>query len=102
MMERYSIDLKEVGENLNVSKEIWGNICKGKFLPTKNLLFSFALTAHLSMADLETLFTFCGYEMDYAIVKDVVISYLLHNKVYNRGMIDAALAEYKVDNLFLN
>lgn len=37
---------------------------------------------------------------DYAVVKDVVISYLLVNKVHNAEMIDAAMEEYAVDGLF--
>ena len=43
----------------------------------------------------------CGYEFDLANVKDVVMTYLLSKKVYNRAMIDTALTEYKVANLFL-
>ena len=43
----------------------------------------------------------CEYEFDFSIVKDVVIAYLLQTSVYNRGMIDRALAEYKVTNLFI-
>ena len=43
----------------------------------------------------------CGYSFNFADVKDVIISYLLQQKVYNRGMIEAALQEYKVTNLFI-
>ena len=42
-----------------------------------------------------------GYKFDYRTVKDVVIAYLLTQKVFNVDMIDAALKEYKVENLFL-
>lgn len=98
---KYNIDLKETGEGLAISAEIWSEICKGKFLPSKNLLFSMALIAQLSLEDTKNLMLLCGFEFDYAEAKDVVVDYLLYNKVYNRGMIDAALAEYKVENLFL-
>lgn len=99
--EKNGIDLKETGDGLSIAEEIWQGICKGKFLPSKNLLFSIALTAHISLEDTQNLMLLCGYEFDYAIAKDVVVDYLLCNKVYNRGMIDAALAEYKVEHLFL-
>lgn len=96
-------DLTEEGalESLNISAEIWQGICKGKFLPSKNLVLSIALTGNFSYEDTVALLALCGEGMDMAIVKDVVISYLLTRKVYNRGMIDAALEEYKIENLFI-
>lgn len=101
VLQKYKLSEQDAGELLNVSSEIWLGISKGKYAPTKNLIFSLALAAHLSMEDTQNLMLLCGYEFDCAIVKDVVVSYLLSQKVYNRSMIDAALAEYKVSNLFL-
>ena len=101
MLAKYGISEEAALAGLDVSEEIWKNICKGKFLPTKNLIFSLALTAQLSYDDTEELLAY-GYEQfDYTIVKDVVISYLLQNKVYAPYMITAALEEYKVSNLFI-
>lgn len=101
VLAKYNLTPMEAGEQLNVDPEIWKKIVKGVFAPTKNLLFSLALTAQLSMDDLKALFLLCGFELDYAQEKDVVITYLLEQRVYNRGMIDAALAEYRIENLFL-
>ncbi len=101
MLAKYGVSEAEVLENLNISEEIWKGILKGNFEPTQNLLYSVALTAQLSYADTCALMRLCGYEFNFADVKDVVISYLLQQKVYNRGMIDAALNEYKVANLFI-
>ena len=42
-----------------------------------------------------------GYDFDYAVVKDVVIGYLLEQKAYNIAMREAAFNEYKITNLFL-
>lgn len=100
-MEKYKLSEKEAGENLAISEEIWKNICKGKFLPSVNLLYSLALTGHLSMDDTAYLCSLCGYEVDYANVRDVVISYLLTRRVYNADMIESALKEYKITSLFL-
>lgn len=100
-LKRYNVTPMEAVEQLNIEPKIWKEICKGNFKPTKNTLLSLALTANISMEDTENLLLVCGYEFDYTIVKDVVISYLLTQKVFNRSMIDAALCEYKVENLFL-
>ena len=101
ILQKYGVSEEEAFEGLHISKEIWENICKGKFLPTKNLIFSLALTAQFSMEDTELLLALIEESFDCTLVKDTVISYLLSMKVYNRGMIDAALQEYKVDNLFI-
>ena len=101
MLQKYGISEEEAFENLSITEEVWKGILKGAFEPTKNLLYSVALTAQLSYEDTNALMTACGDSFNLADVKDVVVSYLLQNKVYNRGMIDAALAEYKVSNLFI-
>lgn len=101
MLGKYGISGEEALKNLDVSEEIWQGILKGKFEPTKNLLYSLALTAQFSYDDTCALMMLCGYEFDFANVKDVVISYLLQQKVYNRSMIEAALSEYKIANLFI-
>ena len=101
MLAKYGISEEAALAGLDVSEEIWKNICKGKFLPTKNLIFSLALTAQLSYEDTEELLAYGSEEFNYTIVKDVVIAYLLQNKVYAPEMIKAALNEYKVCNLFI-
>ena len=101
VLAKYDFKDEDVLEQIDIDPEIWKGICKNKFLPTKNLIFSLALAAHMSLDDTVTLLNQCGYVLDYEIIKDVVIAYLLGNKVYNRPMVDAALAEYKVSNLFL-
>ena len=101
MLEKYGISEADAHEGLDVSDEVWKGILKGNFEPTKNLLYSLALTIQLSYDDTCALMRLCGYSFNFADVKDVIISYLLQQKVYNRGMIEAALQEYKVTNLFI-
>ncbi|MBQ8283724.1 MAG: hypothetical protein IJX75_01390 [Clostridia bacterium] len=100
-LKKYNLDPILAGEALSVEAEIWKNICNGNYAPMKNLIFSLALTAHLSYDDTKNLLAFADCEFDFAMEKDVVISYLLQQKVYNRDMIDAALKEYKIGNLFI-
>lgn len=101
MLAKYGVSAAEALDNLSISEEIWSGILKGDFEPTKNLIYSLALTSQFSYADTCALMVLCGYNFNFTDVKDVVISYLLQQKVYNRGMMDVALAEYKVTNLFI-
>ena len=101
MLSRYSVTEAEAGEALTIDSEIWQGICKGKYLPTKNTLLSLAVTANMTTEDAGNLLLVCGYDWDYAQIKDVVVTYLLNNKVFNPEMVRAALTEYKVENLFI-
>lgn len=100
MCEKYHISNEEVLEQMEILPEIWKGLCSGKYLPTKNLIFTFALVANLSMEDTSILLKLADCEFDFKHVKDVVISYLLATKVYNPAMVERALTEYKVINLF--
>ncbi len=102
VLKKYNIALENAFDNIAIADEIKQGIIKGCYEPTKNLLLSFALTAQISYQDAQYLLKLCGWDFDFTEVKDLVIAYLLQEKVYNRGMVDAALAEYKVSNLFLN
>lgn len=100
VLTRYNVTAAEVGAEVNVAPQIWKKIVNGSFMPTKNLILTMALTSHFSINDTELLLLSAGYEWDYADVKDVVLTYLLKEKVYSRPMVEAALQEYKVENLF--
>ena len=99
-MQKYAVKDEDVLAQIEVAPEIWKGIRKGKFLPTKNLILTLGLTAQMSYNDVKILLSLCGYEFDQTIVKDVVITYLLSRKIYNPAMVQAALEEYKVTNLF--
>ncbi len=101
ILAKYAVSEEQAGEGLAISKEIWTKICKGSFVPTKNLIFSLALTVQTTFEDALALLALCDERMDYALEKDVVVAYLLTRKVFNRDMMDAALKEYKIRNLFI-
>ena len=101
LLKRYDFTAEDAEEKLTVEKHIWDGVCKGKYLPTKNFIFSVALAAQMSLGDVKNALLFAGYELDFTEVKDVVVSYLLAQKVLNPLMVEAALDEYKVRNLFL-
>ena len=101
VLGHYNLTTAEAFECLSIDKEIWNGICKGNYLPSKNLIFSLALGLHFTFEDMENLLSVCGYSLDYAVPKDVVVAYLVQNKVFNPQMRKSAFAEYKVGNLFL-
>ncbi len=100
-LSKNGVTADEAGKALGIAPKIWQGIVEGKYLPTKNTIFSLALTAHIGEEDIKNLLWVNGYEWDFTIEKDVVICYLLQQKVFNREMIDSALKEYSIGNLFI-
>lgn len=74
---------------------------QGNVPADENLLFSLAIVLHMSLDDLCELLSSCDLALDYTEVKDTVIAYLLSRNIFNSEMVKAALAEYRVGNLFL-
>lgn len=101
ILDKNAVTADDAWNELAIDKEIWDGIVKGKYAPTKNLLLSLALTSHIGIEDINALFVVGDYEWDFAVEKDVVVYYLLEQKVFNKDMIERALTEYKVTNLFL-
>ena len=101
IMDRYKLTKEDAQRELTIDSEILDKIFKGNFAPTKNTIYSLALIGHFSIEDTNALLVANGYEINYAVEREVVISYLLENKVFARPMIDSAFAEYKVSNLFI-
>ena len=100
ILAKYGIKDSAVLKQVDIAPEIWKGIRGNKFLPSKNLLITLALTMQMSYDDAFALISLCDETFDFTIVKDVVVCYLLSRKVYNPAMVQAALDEYKVTNLF--
>lgn len=101
ILERNKLTQADLQNELTIDSEILDKIFKGNFAPTKNTIYSIALVGHFSIEETSALLIANGYEINYASEREVVISYLLENKVFARPMIEAAFAEYKVGNLFI-
>ena len=99
--EKHGMTAEQAFSGVEMPEEAKKGILKGKFYPSKNLLLSIALTAHFTDKETDALVGVCGYELDFEEVKDVVVSYLLANGIYNFAMLQAAFNEYGVKNLFL-
>ncbi len=101
VLKKSSVSVEEAVNDLVIDDKIWKKIVKGAYLPTKNLVFSLALTANLEYSDVKQLLQGIGREFDYTQARDTVIAYLLFKKITNAEMKKAALAEYRVKNLFI-
>ena len=101
VLNKYSLTPEQALSELKIDEKTWKRIIKGSYLPTKNLLFSVALTARFSYEDTKGLLGMLGMEFDYTLEREVVVSYLLKQKVFNQEMIKAAFEEYNVSNLFI-
>ena len=102
ILKNSSVVAEEAANGLTIDDKIWKKILKGAYLPTKNLIFSLALTANLEYADVKQLLQGIGAAFDYTVVRDTVVAYLLFKKITNPEMKKAALEEYRVKNLFVN
>ena len=101
VLARKNTTCEGIFSELEIEKKTWDRIVKGLYYPTKNTLYTIALAAHLSLDDLTELMSVCKFSFDATLVKDVVLSYLISRGVYNSEMVKAALAEYKIEGLFL-
>lgn len=98
---RYHTTPEALGDGLAVDAGIWKRILKGSFYPSKNMVFSIALVGQFTLPETQDLLAICGYEFTYEEEKDVVVSYLLTKRIFNPTMVQAALEEYKLGNLFI-
>ena len=97
----YNVAPAALGAELEISPKVWKKILRGSFYPSKNLIFSLAISAHFNYRETKALLQICGYDFDFTEPRDVVLSYLLYRGVYNQTMVDAALAEYKLEPLLI-
>lgn len=101
VLRKNSALAEDLLSEISIDELTWKKICKGDYLPSKNAIFSLCIAARISYEDTAYLLAMRGMEFDYTIEREVVLSYLFKQKVFNREMVKAALAEYKVSNLFL-
>ena len=96
------VTVDEGKKGLTVSPKIWKKILRGRYLPTKNMIFSLALLHNMDYADVKELLSSIGLAFDYEKARDTVIVYLLLKKITVPEMKKAAIEEYRIDNLFID
>ncbi len=87
------------GEKLAIEPRFWKGIVKGKLYPQKNTVLALALVTHMQTSDLVQLLGICGFTFSADNVRDIVVDYLLVQKIFNPEMRDACLREYRIDTL---
>ncbi|MGN0822858.1 MAG: hypothetical protein ACI4NG_03700 [Candidatus Gallimonas sp.] len=90
---------ESAGEKLAVAPKFWKKIVKGKLYPEKNTLLALALVCRLTAEDTNALLDVRGFTLRQDSLRDVVISYLIEQKLFNEEMRDRCLSEYKIENL---
>lgn len=90
---------ESAGEKLAVEPRFWQQIVKGKLYPEKNTVLALALVCRMQLEDVQTLLSVCGFTLDAANIRDVVVDYLIVQKIFNPEMRDACLREYGLVNL---
>ncbi len=95
-VRKYGGREEEAAEHLGLSPAVWKGLCRGRFLPEKQLLFRAMLSYGFSREDGAVLMRAAGAYYDMNTVQDVVVCYLVSYRVLNRDMIARAFAEYRL------
>lgn len=90
---------ESAGEKLTIERLYWTKLVKGKLYPEKGTVIALALACRMQLEDLGTLLRACEFSFDHTNVRDVVVEYMLVQKIFNPDMVDACLREYKIENL---
>lgn len=99
ILNAHKLSAEEAGERLNIQPKFWKKLLKGTLLPEKNTVLALALTCGFTARDTDNLFNACGFEFDDKSVRDVVVRFLLEQKVFSPELIFSCLREYRIDSL---
>lgn len=91
--------VESAGEKLDIVPNFWKKIVKGSLYPEKNTVLALALVCRMQTQDIRNLLSVCGFSLKEDDVRDVVVQYLLEQKIYNEAMRDACLSEYGIVHL---
>lgn len=97
----HNVEAKDLAADLDVDSVIWKRILKGEFYPSKNLVLALGVSGHFTYRETKALLQISGYDFGFENVLDTVVSYLLVKGIYNEAMVNAALAEYKLQPLMI-
>ena len=90
---------ESAGKKLDIEPKFWRLIVKGKVWPEKNTVLALALVCRMQVADVNRLFAVLNLGFEEDNVRDVVVQFLLGQRIFNEQMRDKCLSEYKIENL---
>lgn len=98
-LKRAGETAESTGAKLEIEPRFWKLIVKGKLYPEKNTVLAIGLVCRMQTQDVRNLLAVCGYTLNDESVRDVVVQYLIQNKIFNEEMRDKCLSEYRITNL---
>ena len=99
VLGRCNETVESAGKKLDVEPRFWQKIVKGRLYPEKNVVLALALACRMQQRDVNNLLAVCGFTLEDTSVRDIVVRYLVEQKIFNEDMRDRCLAEYKITNL---
>lgn len=99
VLAHVSEDVTSAGAALDIEPRFWQMMVRGKVYPEKNTVLALALACRLQLQDVQSLLAVCGYSFRDDDVRDVVVRYLIEQRIFNPAMRDACLSEYAIDSL---
>lgn len=99
ILHRCGETAESAGAKLAIEPRFWNKIVRGTLLPEKNTVLALALVCRMSTRDATDLFAACGFTLQDDSVRDVVVRYLLEQKIFGEELRDACLSSYKITNL---
>lgn len=99
ILSKYNETAESAGEKLAIEPRIWKKIVKGSLYPEKCTIQALGLVCHMRQSDMQSLLNVCGHRLERESVRDVVVSYLMEQRIFNAEMRDRCLSEYRITNL---
>ena len=99
VLARASETAESAGAQLAIEPRFWQMIVRGKVYHEKNTVLALALVARLQLQDVRLLLTACGFTFSDDDVRDVVVRYLIEQRIFNPAMRNACLAAYRIASL---
>ncbi len=99
VLARCSETAESAGQKLSLQPEVWKGIVKGQYYPEKGTILALALVCRMSVQDAELLLDARGFALDRKNVRDVVVDFLLRQRVYSPVLRNECLREYAITGM---
>lgn len=86
----------------NIDRKLFSKIKKQpEYHPKKTTVFALIFGLRLNLQDAETLLESAGYSLSHSIKMDVIIEYMIQNKIYDINLVNDILFEFDCELLGL-
>ncbi|MCQ2562612.1 MAG: hypothetical protein MJ158_03305 [Alphaproteobacteria bacterium] len=96
LIKKQNITETECYKNANLDRRLFSKIrTKHDYQPSKNTVFALIFGLKLSLDDANDLLDSAGYSISHSLKMDVLIEFMIVNKIYNIFDINEILYQYK-------